>query len=52
MINRRLQARPVSSPPNNQILREGVGSGRSNPILDHGHKCSLKNVPAAEVSSR
>jgi hypothetical protein len=38
MINRRLQARPVSSLPNNQILREGAGSGRSNLILDHGHE--------------
>jgi hypothetical protein len=38
MIDRRLQARPVSSLPNNQTLREGVGSSRSNLMLDHGHK--------------
>lgn len=38
MIDRRLQARPVSSLPTNQILREGAGHGCSNLILDHGHK--------------
>ncbi len=38
MINRRLQARPVSSLPSNLILRGGAGFGRSNLILDPGHK--------------
>jgi hypothetical protein len=38
MIDRRLQARPVSSLPNKHILRKGVGSGCSILMLDHGHK--------------
>jgi hypothetical protein len=48
MIDRRLQARPVSSLPNNQILRKGVGSGGSVLILDHGRKSGItKQLGAA-----